>query len=63
MARYVVLTNTGAKQMCNDKFSAKFVSTVFHSVAKCQHAFHPDDPDWETKIVDAAKKAQAELRA
>jgi orotidine-5'-phosphate decarboxylase len=24
--------------------------------------FHPDDPDWETKIVDAAKKAQAELK-
>jgi orotidine-5'-phosphate decarboxylase len=24
--------------------------------------FHPDDPDWEAKIVEAAKKAQAELR-
>jgi orotidine-5'-phosphate decarboxylase len=24
--------------------------------------FHPDDPDWEAKIVEAAKKAQAELK-
>lgn len=24
--------------------------------------FHPDDPDWEKKIVEAAKKAAAELR-
>ena len=24
--------------------------------------FHPDDPDWEAKVVEAAKKAQAELR-
>jgi orotidine-5'-phosphate decarboxylase len=24
--------------------------------------FKPDDPDWESKIVEAAKKAQAELR-
>jgi orotidine-5'-phosphate decarboxylase len=24
--------------------------------------FHPDDPDWESKIVEAAKKAQAELK-
>ncbi len=25
--------------------------------------FHPDDPDWEATVVEAAKKAQAELRA
>ncbi len=24
--------------------------------------FHPDDPAWESKVVDAAKKAQAELK-
>jgi orotidine-5'-phosphate decarboxylase len=23
--------------------------------------FHPDDPDWEAKVVAAARKAQAEL--
>ena len=25
--------------------------------------FHPDDPNWEPKIVEAAKKAAAELKA
>jgi orotidine-5'-phosphate decarboxylase len=24
--------------------------------------FHPDDPDWEAKVVEAAKKSQAELK-
>lgn len=24
--------------------------------------FHPDDPDWEAKVVEAARKAQAELK-
>jgi orotidine-5'-phosphate decarboxylase len=24
--------------------------------------FHPDDPDWEAKVVEAVKKAQHDLR-
>ena len=39
------------------------LGAVVNSSRGVTFPFHPDDPDWEAKIVAAAKKAQAELRA
>jgi orotidine-5'-phosphate decarboxylase len=39
------------------------LGAVVNSSRGITFPFHPDDPDWESKIVAAAKKAQAELRA
>jgi orotidine-5'-phosphate decarboxylase len=38
------------------------LGAVVNSSRGITFPFHPDDPDWEAKIVEAAKKAQAELR-
>jgi len=39
------------------------LGAVVNSSRGVTFPFHPDDPDWEAKVVAAAKKAQAELRA
>jgi orotidine-5'-phosphate decarboxylase len=39
------------------------LGAVVNSSRGVTFPFHPDDPDWEAKIVAAARKAQAELRA
>src|SRR5204862_5199847 len=38
------------------------LGAVVNSSRGVTFPFKPDDPDWETKIVEAAKKAQAELK-
>jgi orotidine-5'-phosphate decarboxylase len=38
------------------------LGVVVNSSRGVTFPFHPDDPDWEAKVVAAAKKAQAELR-
>ena len=38
------------------------LGAVVNSSRGVTFPFHPDDPDWEKKIVEAAKKAAAELR-
>jgi orotidine-5'-phosphate decarboxylase len=38
------------------------LGAVVNSSRGITFPFHPDDPDWEAKIVAAAAKAQAELR-
>jgi orotidine-5'-phosphate decarboxylase len=38
------------------------LGAVVNSSRGVTFPFHPDDPDWESKIVEAAKKAAAELR-
>ncbi len=38
------------------------LGAVVNSSRGVTFPFHPDDPDWENKIVEAAKRAQAELR-
>jgi orotidine-5'-phosphate decarboxylase len=43
-------------------FRADGTGAVVNSSRGVVFPFHPDDPDWETKVIDAAKKAQAELR-
>lgn len=51
LARYVVLTDTGANTLCREKLSAKFVATVFHTVKRCRHAISPDAPDNKTQDI------------
>ncbi len=48
LARSVVTAQT-VGDMCRMKFSAKFVTTVFGSVAKCEDAWNPDDPANRTR--------------
>lgn len=43
LARAVVRAQT-VGDICREKFSAKFVTTVFGSVATCEAAWSPDDP-------------------
>ena len=38
------------------------LGAVVNSSRGVTFPFHPDDPDWEAKVVAAARKAQAELR-
>ena len=38
------------------------LGAVVNSSRGVTFPFHPDDPDWESKVVEAARKAQAELR-
>lgn len=44
-------------------YRADGLGAIVNSSRGVTFPFHPDDPDWESKIVEAAKKAQAELRA
>ena len=44
-------------------YRADGLGAVVNSSRGVTFPFHPDDPDWEAKIVEAARKAQAELRA
>ncbi len=44
-------------------YRADGLGAIVNSSRGVTFPFHPDDPDWEAKIVEAAKKAQAELRA
>jgi orotidine-5'-phosphate decarboxylase len=39
------------------------LGAVVNSSRGVTFPFHPDDPDWESKIVEAARRAQHELRA
>jgi orotidine-5'-phosphate decarboxylase len=38
------------------------LGAVVNSSRGVTFPFHPDDPDWEDKVVEAARRAQAELR-
>lgn len=42
-------------------FRADGLGAVVNSSRGVTFPFHPDDPNWEAKIVEAAKRAQAEL--
>ncbi len=44
-------------------FRADGLGAVVNSSRGVTFPFHPDDPQWEAKIVEAAKRAQAELTA
>ena len=44
-------------------YRADGLGAVVNSSRGVVFPFHPDDPDWEAKVVAAAKKAAAELRA
>jgi orotidine-5'-phosphate decarboxylase len=44
-------------------FRADGLGAVVNSSRGVTFPFHPDDPDWERKIVEAARAASAELRA
>jgi|SRR5579883_108152 len=44
-------------------YRADGLGAVVNSSRGVTFPFHPDDPDWETKIVAAAQKAAAELKA
>jgi orotidine-5'-phosphate decarboxylase len=39
------------------------LGAVVNSSRGVTFPFHPDDPDWENKVVEAARRAQQELRA
>jgi orotidine-5'-phosphate decarboxylase len=39
------------------------LGAVVNSSRGVTFPFHPDDPDWESKVVEAARRAQQELRA
>jgi orotidine-5'-phosphate decarboxylase len=43
-------------------YRADGLGAVVNSSRGVTFPFHPDDPDWEAKVVAAAQKAQAELR-
>lgn len=43
-------------------YRADGLGAIVNSSRGVTFPFHPDDPDWETKIVEAARKAQAELK-
>jgi len=43
-------------------YRADGLGAIVNSSRGVTFPFHPDDPDWEAKIVNAARKAQAELR-
>lgn len=43
-------------------YRADGLGAVVNSSRGVTFPFHPDDPDWEAKVVAAARKAQAELR-
>ena len=43
-------------------YRADGLGAIVNSSRGVTFPFHPDDPDWEAKIVEAARKAQAELR-
>ncbi len=44
-------------------YRADGLGAIVNSSRGVTFPFHPDDPDWEAKIVAAAQKAQAELRS
>jgi orotidine-5'-phosphate decarboxylase len=44
-------------------YRADGLGAIVNSSRGVTFPFHPDDPDWEAKIVEAAKKAQAELKS
>jgi orotidine-5'-phosphate decarboxylase len=43
-------------------YRADGLGAIVNSSRGVTFPFHPDDPDWEAKVVEAARKAQAELR-
>jgi orotidine-5'-phosphate decarboxylase len=43
-------------------YRADGLGAVINSSRGVTFPFHPDDPDWEQKVTDAARNAQAELR-
>lgn len=43
-------------------YRADGLGAIVNSSRGVTFPFHPDDPDWEAKIVEAAKRAQAELK-
>jgi orotidine-5'-phosphate decarboxylase len=43
-------------------YRADGLGAVVNSSRGVTFPFHPDDPDWEAKVVAAAEKAAAELR-
>jgi orotidine-5'-phosphate decarboxylase len=43
-------------------YRADGLGAIVNSSRGVTFPFHPDDPDWEAKITDAAQKAQAELK-
>jgi orotidine-5'-phosphate decarboxylase len=43
-------------------YRADGLGAVVNSSRGVTFSFHPDDPDWEKKIVDAAQRAAAELK-
>ncbi|MCI0699653.1 MAG: orotidine-5'-phosphate decarboxylase, partial [Planctomycetia bacterium] len=43
-------------------YRADGLGAIVNSSRGVTFPFHPDDPDWEAKIVEAARKAQAELK-
>ena len=51
LARYVVLSEE-SPGLCRDKFSAKFVGTVFRSVTRCERAMRQQDKDPSDDTVD-----------
>lgn len=48
LARAAVLAQS-VGNLCSEKFSARFVQTVFGSVRRCEKSFHPDHPDNRTQ--------------
>ena len=44
-------------------YRADGLGAVVNSSRGVVFPFHPDDPDWEAKVVAAAKKASEELKA
>ncbi|HUR73253.1 MAG TPA: hypothetical protein VMZ00_03210 [Sporichthya sp.] len=48
LARSVVLADSG-RDLCRERFSARFVTTVFGSAAACEGAWRPDPADHKTQ--------------
>ena len=48
LARSVIMAQT-AGDLCRERFSAKFVKTVFKSVARCEKGWQADDPKDRTQ--------------
>lgn len=51
LARYVALSQE-SPALCRDKFSAKFVGTVYRSVTRCERAMRKEDKDPSDDTVD-----------
>lgn len=51
----------GSAADCQGAFSADGVGAIINSSRGITFPFKPDDPHWEDKILEAAKKASAEL--